>query len=54
MCPYLYSRINTDIALQQTCNLQKAYMIKLGMIVTHHEAYYGFGGTNTNNTLLSF
>ena len=54
MFPYLYCRINTDVALQQTCNLQKAYMIKLGMIGTHHEAYYGFGGTNKNNTLLTF
>ena len=57
MFPYLYCRINTDVALQQTCNLQKAYMIKLGMIGTHHQTYskhYGFGGTNKNNTLLSF
>ena len=39
MFPYLYCRINTDVALQQTCNLQKAYMIKLGKIGTHHEPY---------------
>lgn len=39
MFPYLYRRINTDVALQQTCNLQKAYMIKLGTIGTHHETY---------------
>ena len=32
MFPYLYCRINTDLALQQTCNLQKGYMIKLGTI----------------------
>ena len=39
MFPYLYCRINIDVALQQTCNLQKAYMIKLGKIGTHHEPY---------------
>ena len=37
MFPYLYCRINIDVALQQTCNLQKAYMIRLGTIGTHHE-----------------
>ena len=54
MFPYLYCRINIDVALQQTCNLQKAYMVKLGTIGTHHETYYGFGETNKNNTLLTF
>ena len=57
MCPYLYSRINTDVALQQTCNLQKACMIKLDTIGTHHEMYsklLRIWGTNIINTLLSF
>lgn len=53
MFPYLYCRINTDVALQQTCNLQKAYMIKLDTIGTYHKTY-DLGETNENNTLLSF